>query len=71
MIKERELKVLELIAQGYSDAMISDETGIKRDNIRYIVGSLLHKLGAINKPNLIYKAFEKGILSNGCGGDKE
>lgn len=61
-LTERQTEVLKYIAAGYSDEDMAKELKCTVANIRSLSDRLIYKIKANNRPNLIYKAFKKGLL---------
>ena len=61
-LTDRQNEVLTFIAAGLSDDEISKELNCTVANVRSISDRLIYKIKANNRPNLIYKAFKKGLI---------
>ena len=61
-LTERQNEILTYIAAGYSDEEMAKELKCTVYNIRSISDRLVFKVKAVNRPNLIYKAFKKGLI---------
>lgn len=61
-LTEKQHTVLELIAKGLSDNEIANSLGCTVANIRSISDRIVYKFQANNRPNLVYKAFKKGLI---------
>ena len=59
---EREIKILELLAEGKKQFEIAEELGISKITLDKELFSLKNGLLAVNIPNLIYKAFKNGLI---------
>jgi DNA-binding NarL/FixJ family response regulator len=62
-LSSRELTVLHLAARGLTSDEIGAELGISEATAKKHIASLLHKLGAANRAELIAKAAATGLLS--------
>jgi len=62
---EREMAVLELMAQGKTDRQIATELGIALPTAKKHVSNILGKLAARSRGEAIAKAYEIGILRRG------
>jgi ATP/maltotriose-dependent transcriptional regulator MalT len=58
----RELQVLFLIAQGYTDPAAGKELHLSPDTIKSHLRQLYRKLGAVNRPNAVAIAFRLRML---------
>lgn len=61
-LTERQKQILELIAQGFNDYEISQKLECTVANIRSLSDRIIYKVKAENRPNLIYKAMQKGLI---------
>lgn len=59
---EREIVILEAMAEGYTSKEIAEKLFISENTVEAHRKSLFYKLGARNVANLIYKAIGKGYL---------
>jgi len=64
-LTKRELQVLVLIANGLSNAEISDRLSISLPTVKTHVSSLLAKLGARDRAQLVIIAYESGLAERG------
>jgi len=64
-ITERESEVLVLIASGLSNAEIAQRLCISLPTVKTHVGSLLSKLGARDRAQLVIAAYENGLVLSG------
>jgi DNA-binding NarL/FixJ family response regulator len=58
----REREVLELVAEGLSNRAIAVELGISEHTVKFHVGSLLAKVGATTRAELVAVAVRNGLL---------
>lgn len=58
----RERQVLKLVADGLTDKEIAVELHIGGRTARRCLENAYHKVGAINRPNVVYLACKKGLL---------
>jgi len=61
-LSPRELEVLNLLRQGFSNGEIGKLLGISRRTARAHVSAILRKLGASSRAEAVTRGFEKGIL---------
>ena len=61
-ISERELEVLELLAEGYSNRQIADRLYISVNTVKTHVSSILGKLGARRRTQAVKKARSLQLL---------
>ncbi|MGB3634549.1 MAG: response regulator transcription factor, partial [Rubrobacteraceae bacterium] len=58
----RELEVLALLAEGYSNLRISTELFITERTVKFHVSSILGKLGAANRTEAVTVAAQRGLV---------
>ena len=63
----RELQVLELLAEGMSNKMISRRLGITPATVKCHVGKILGAMGAANRLEAVIVAARLGLLGNALG----
>lgn len=63
-LSQKEIKVIELIAGGFTDDEIAAELKLSYSTIRMYAMNLLNKTNSSNRANLIYWAFTNGVLNN-------
>jgi DNA-binding NarL/FixJ family response regulator len=61
-LSPREREVLGLLAQGRTNKQIAEELIVAEVTARYHVGSLLNKLGADNRTQVVALALERGLV---------
>jgi DNA-binding NarL/FixJ family response regulator len=61
----REREVLELVAQGLSNAEIAEALTLERTTIKTHVQRILTKLGARNRVEVVILAYEWGLITPG------
>jgi len=61
----REREVLELVAQGLSNAEIAEALTLERTTIKTHVPRILTKLGARNRVEVVIVAYEWGLITPG------
>jgi DNA-binding NarL/FixJ family response regulator len=59
-LTEREVEVLRLVAQGWTNAHIASELGIRERTVAFHVENLLAKLGADNRTEAVVGAIRRG-----------
>ena len=62
-ISERELEVLKLIAEGYTNVEIADKIFLSKRTVERHRQNLIDKAGVRNTAHLVKFAFERGILN--------
>jgi two-component system NarL family response regulator len=63
IIKERDIKVLNLMAQGVTDKAIADGLSINHQTLKnYIYMALYAKLGAVNRTHAVVIAIRNNII---------
>ena len=63
-LSERELEVLQLLAQGYTNAEISDHLYLTKGTVRNYVSSILAKLGVEDRTQAAILAVKHGLVSD-------
>lgn len=58
----RELEVLRLVAEGYSNRQISDVVHLAEGTVKNHLSTILMKLGARDRTNAVLKALREGML---------
>lgn len=58
----RQLQVLRMIAEGFTNKRISAELGISHDTVKTHVRTILKKLKAADRAQAVSKAYELGVL---------
>ena len=61
-LTERELEVLDLLAQGKSNRQIAEELFVSEGTVKRHVHNIMGKLDAQNRTEAVLKAQELGIL---------
>jgi DNA-binding NarL/FixJ family response regulator len=64
-ITPREREVLELVAQGFSNAEIGEALSLERTTVKTHVQRILAKLGARNRIEIVIVAYEWGLIAPG------
>ena len=63
ILTPRERQVLELVARGYPNKSIAYELGISEHTAKFHVGSLLTKLDAASRAEVVTNATRRGLLT--------
>jgi two-component system, NarL family, nitrate/nitrite response regulator NarL len=61
-LTERELEVLELLAQGLPNKSIAVRLGISDQTVKFHVASICGKLGAANRTDAARRALRRGVI---------
>lgn len=61
-LTEREIEVLRLIAEGYSNRQIAELVHLAEGTVKNHISSILIKLGARDRTNAVLRAIREGIL---------
>lgn len=61
-LSPREIQCISLIALGLTDDEIGSRLGIRRCTIRFHLGNICMKLGAINRCSAVYRATVAGLI---------
>ncbi len=59
----REVEVLELLAEGFSNKVIAIRLGISDQTVKFHVASICGKLGAANRTNAVRRAIRSGLVT--------
>jgi DNA-binding NarL/FixJ family response regulator len=59
----RETQVLELVADGLSNKAIAGMLGVSDETIKFHLGSILGKLGALNRTDAVRVALQQGLVT--------
>jgi DNA-binding NarL/FixJ family response regulator len=61
-LSKRQLQILKMICEGFTNKRISFELGISEDTVKTHVRIILKKLGAADRAQAVSKAYENAIL---------
>ena len=61
-LSERELEVLNLIAEGQSNKLIAHSLGISEHTVKTHVASIMAKLGASSRTEAVSQAIRRGLV---------
>jgi DNA-binding NarL/FixJ family response regulator len=61
-LTDRELEVLELVAEGLSNKMIAHRLGISEHTVKTHVASIFAKLGASSRTEAVSRAIRRGLV---------
>ena len=64
VLTERELDVLRLLAQGYSNPEIAQRMHLAAGTVRNYVSTILQKLGVADRTQAAVVALQRGVISN-------
>src|SRR4030088_1557889 len=59
----REVQVLELLAEGFSNKAIAGRLGISDQTVKFHVASISGKLGARNRTDAVRRAVRRGLIT--------
>lgn len=62
VLSEREMDVLKLVAQGYSNQEIADQLFVSLNTTKTHISNIYQKLGAQRRTQAVQKAIEIGII---------
>jgi two-component system, NarL family, nitrate/nitrite response regulator NarL len=63
-LSEREVEILRLVANGYSNAVIATKISISENTVKYHLKHILQKLNARNRTEAVTAAMQAGILKS-------
>jgi DNA-binding NarL/FixJ family response regulator len=61
-LTERELSVLNLLAEGLSNPEIARHLGISRNTVKFHVSSIISKLGAASRTEAVAVGLKRGLI---------
>ena len=62
-LTDREVDVLELLVDGFSNKAIAARLGISDQTVKFHVASICGKLGAANRTDAVRRAIRRGLVS--------
>jgi DNA-binding NarL/FixJ family response regulator len=62
-LTQREIEVIELVAEGLSNRAIADRMGISDQTVKFHVASIAGKLGAANRTDAVRRAARAGLIT--------
>ena len=62
-LTQREIEVIELVAQGLSNRAIADRMAISDQTVKFHVASIAGKLGAANRTDAVRRAARAGLIT--------
>jgi DNA-binding NarL/FixJ family response regulator len=65
-LSDREQSVLRLLARGRTNRQIADNLGLSVGRVRNIVGTLLNKLGLVDRTQAALLAYRSGLADTPC-----
>jgi DNA-binding CsgD family transcriptional regulator len=61
-LTDRELEILNLVADGFSNPEISRRVGISRNTVKFYVSSIISKLGATSRTEAVTIGIKRGLI---------
>lgn len=61
-LTERELEVLNLVAEGFSNLEIAERLGVSRNTVKFHVSSIIGKLGATSRTEAVTVGLRRGLI---------
>ena len=61
-LTERELEVLNLLAEGLSNPAIARQLGVSRNTVKFHVSSIIQKLGAASRTEAVTLGLKRGLV---------
>jgi DNA-binding NarL/FixJ family response regulator len=62
-LTQREVQVLELLAEGLPNKAIADRLHISDQTVKFHVASISAKLGAVNRTDAVRRAVRRGLIT--------
>ena len=62
-LTQREIQVLELLAEGLPNKAIADRLKISDQTVKFHVSSISAKLGAVNRTDAVRRAVRRGLIT--------
>ena len=62
-LTQREIQVLELLAEGLPNKAIASRLGISDQTVKFHVSSISGKLGAANRTDAVRRAVRRGLIT--------
>ena len=62
-LTQREIQVLELLAEGLPNKAIASRLGISGQTVKFHVSSISGKLGAANRTDAVRRAVRRGLIT--------
>jgi DNA-binding NarL/FixJ family response regulator len=62
-LTQREVQVLELLAEGLPNKAIADRLHISDQTVKFHVSSISAKLGAVNRTDAVRRAVRRGLIT--------
>lgn len=62
-LTQREIQVLELLAEGLPNKAIAGRLGISDQTVKFHVSSISGKLGAANRTDAVRRAVRRGLIT--------
>jgi DNA-binding NarL/FixJ family response regulator len=59
----REIEVLELVSLGLSNKAVAERLGISDQTVKFHVGSITAKLGAVNRTDAVRRGVRQGLIT--------
>jgi DNA-binding CsgD family transcriptional regulator len=61
-LNNKEIKIVDLIARGYTTKDIAHNLNLSENTIDTYIKIIILKLGAINRPNMVLIAHQRGLI---------
>jgi DNA-binding NarL/FixJ family response regulator len=61
-LTDRELEVLNLVAEGFSNLEIAQRLGVSRNTVKFHVSSIIGKLGATSRTEAVTVGLRRGLI---------
>lgn len=59
---QKELKIIEGLAKGLTDAEIAVELQLSKPTVSYYVDKLMRSTLTVNRPHLVYQSLKQGFI---------
>jgi DNA-binding NarL/FixJ family response regulator len=63
LLTPREIEVLELVAEGFSNKAVAGRLGISDQTVKFHLTSITGKLGAANRTDAVRRAVRRGLIT--------
>lgn len=61
-LNDREVAIIDKIAKGYTTKDIAENMNLSENTVDTYIKIIILKLGAINRPNMVSIAYQRGLI---------